>query len=437
VASVVVTPGATTFTALGQTARFTALARDQYGKDFPDTNFVWATSNATVASLGSAPVVTAMANGQATITATLNAVAGSATVIVGQTSSKLAFVAQPALTQAGVTMAALRVAVRDALDNAIATASDVVTIALAPNTSGATGATLSGTRTTNAVAGIASFTNLAIDRAGTYALVATSGNLTAATSSSFDIITNPARFDSLKLNTNTIAIGGLSVLYSAWATNASGRTLNTAGVQAYIEQGSVSRAAGGTLVNNCGSAVGTFPPGSCRIAFTIGASNSGSGSGTLVPGSATARFDLFEASKIYDTFRAPITLETFVPPPTPSARIDAVTLSSSTLTIGGAQATYTATITNASQGTVSNVAFQGYVTQGTASRAAGGFVINCVNGALGMFPPGSCNVNFTLGASNSAGGTGTLVPGAATAKFELLWDYGVLATFSLPITLVN
>ncbi len=50
-------------------------------------------------------------------------------------------------------------------------------------------ATLSGTTTTNATAGIAGFTDLSIDRAGKgYTLVATASNLSSATSAAFDVV---------------------------------------------------------------------------------------------------------------------------------------------------------------------------------------------------------------------------------------------------------
>src|SRR6185295_7896803 len=49
--------------------------------------------------------------------------------------------------------------------------------------------TLSGTNTVNAVSGVATFSNLSIDKSGTgYTLLATSSSLTAATSATFNIV---------------------------------------------------------------------------------------------------------------------------------------------------------------------------------------------------------------------------------------------------------
>jgi hypothetical protein len=62
-----------------------------------------------------------------------------------------------------------------------------VTLAITSGT-GASGATLSGTVTVTAVNGVATFTDLSIDTAGSaYSLTATSGSLTSATSNTFNV----------------------------------------------------------------------------------------------------------------------------------------------------------------------------------------------------------------------------------------------------------
>ncbi len=56
----------------------------------------------------------------------------------------------------------------------------------------------------------------------------------------------------------------------------------------------------------------------------------------------------------------------------------------------------------------------------------------------GELPPGTCSFIFTLGASNTTAGSGTLVPGGATARFELKDMYGrVVDTSTVSVTLVN
>src|SRR4029077_23640 len=99
-------------------------------------------------------------------------------------------------------------------------------------------------------------------------------------------------------------------------------------------------------------------------------------------------------------------------------RIDSLNLNSTTLSIGGATIPYTATLFNGTGATVSSVLVQAYINQGSASRAAGGAVVSCTQ-VLGDLPAGVCNFNFSVSASNSNAGTGILVPGNATARFEL------------------
>ena len=81
---------------------------------------------------------------------------------------------------------AVEVAIQDAFGNAVTTATDAVTLEIGTNTGGGT---LAGATTVDALGGMASFTDLIIDKTGTgYTLVATSAGLTQATSASFDII---------------------------------------------------------------------------------------------------------------------------------------------------------------------------------------------------------------------------------------------------------
>lgn len=105
---------------------------------------------------------------------------------------KLAFTVQPVPTTAGSTIIpAVTVAVQDAAGNTITSVATHITLAIAGT---ADGATLLGTTTLAASNGVASFTNLRINKAGSaYTLSATAPNLTAATSSSFAVAVGPAR----------------------------------------------------------------------------------------------------------------------------------------------------------------------------------------------------------------------------------------------------
>ena len=101
-------------------------------------------------------------------------------------ASQLAFAIQPTDGVAGDPLSpAIQIEVRNASGERVTTSRDAVTLAFSANPGAGT---LSGTKTVNAIDGIASFTGLAINKAaGGYTLSATSSGLTATTSSTFAI----------------------------------------------------------------------------------------------------------------------------------------------------------------------------------------------------------------------------------------------------------
>jgi uncharacterized protein YjdB len=86
VATIALTPGAATLDALGATQAFTALARDDNGTALArPVTFGWAIDRPEVATVDAATgIVTAVANGSATISASAEGVSGGATVTVDQ-----------------------------------------------------------------------------------------------------------------------------------------------------------------------------------------------------------------------------------------------------------------------------------------------------------------------------------------------------------------
>jgi hypothetical protein len=112
------------------------------------------------------------------------------------------------------------------------------------------------------------------------------------------------RIDSLSLSSTALDIGGTRVDYTATLVNEESDTLSEFGIQGWIDQGFVARAAGGGLVR-CSSAVGDLPPGRCASEFTVGVS-----SWRGVPGPAIARFELrdYAHERVVDTFFVPVTL---------------------------------------------------------------------------------------------------------------------------------
>jgi hypothetical protein len=115
------------------------------------------------------------------------ATSGVFTIKAG-TLSQLGFTVPPAAATAGAAITpAVKVAGQDAFGNLVTTFTGSVQIVITPG-SGTAGATLSGTSTASAVAGVATFSTLSIDKSGAdYKLTASSGVLTSATSAIFAI----------------------------------------------------------------------------------------------------------------------------------------------------------------------------------------------------------------------------------------------------------
>jgi hypothetical protein len=99
----------------------------------------------------------------------------------------LSFFVQPNTANAGqVITPPVEVLARDSLGNIDNAFTGSITIGLAPNS---TGGALSGTTVTRGANGIARFTNLAVNRVGTYALQASASGAATVTSAAFTITT--------------------------------------------------------------------------------------------------------------------------------------------------------------------------------------------------------------------------------------------------------
>lgn len=127
------------------------------------------------------------------LTATAGAISTeSAPFAVGVQASKVAFTTSPGGAPTGSPLAPQPVvSVEDASGNVVTSFTGPVTLAIKAG-SGTAGAILGGTTSVNAVAGIATFSGLSIDKAGTdYVLTASSGALATADSEAFTITTAP------------------------------------------------------------------------------------------------------------------------------------------------------------------------------------------------------------------------------------------------------
>ena len=104
----------------------------------------------------------------------------------GGTATHLTFTVQPTNTTAGLVITPAVVAVaQNSSGNADTTYTNSVTVAIGANPGGGT---LSGTRTVTSSRGVATFSNLSINNAGTgYTLTAAAPLVTSATSATFNI----------------------------------------------------------------------------------------------------------------------------------------------------------------------------------------------------------------------------------------------------------
>jgi hypothetical protein len=98
----------------------------------------------------------------------------------------LGFFTQPGSANVGQVLSAVQVTASDSLGGIDSTFTGTITVTLGSNS---TGAALGGTKSVPATNGIASFTNLSVDKAGTYTLVASASGAKSVTSSAFSITT--------------------------------------------------------------------------------------------------------------------------------------------------------------------------------------------------------------------------------------------------------
>src|SRR5437660_1744684 len=116
----------------------------------------------------------------------LGGCSGSTSGPVQPTATKLVFTVQPSSAAAGAAITpGVQVAVQDAQGNSVTTANTSITVAIGTNPASGV---LAGTKTVTAVNGVATFSTLSLNAAGTgYTLTATATAVTGATSNAFNI----------------------------------------------------------------------------------------------------------------------------------------------------------------------------------------------------------------------------------------------------------
>src|SRR5438132_917732 len=192
--------------------------------------------------------------------------------------AQLAFTVQPTNTTIEATISpAVQVEIQDAAGARVAGARDPVTLALGTNPGGGT---LFGTTTVNAVDGIASFSGLAIAKPGrSYALVASSGSLTPATSVAFNVVLGFGALSAGAFHTCGLTIGRAAY---CWGDNGFGQ----------LGHGTMTNSTVPVLVSG-GLSFAALRPGAYRTCglTTGGAADGwgGNGYGQLASGTTTTR----------------------------------------------------------------------------------------------------------------------------------------------------
>jgi alpha-tubulin suppressor-like RCC1 family protein len=134
-------------------------------------------------------------------------------------ATRLAFVVEPGRTEAGVAISpAPRVAIQDQFGHTYQTGTTAITVTLGANPAGAT---LIGTTTANTVAGVATFSDLRIDRPGSnYTLFATATGLTDGSTIAFQVGLTFSAISAGGRHTCGVTIAGFGY---CWGDNVNGQ----------------------------------------------------------------------------------------------------------------------------------------------------------------------------------------------------------------------
>ena len=228
----------------------------------------------------------------------LTSATSSAFNITAGTAAKLVFGQQPSSAASGAAITpAMTVQVQDAGGNLVASSSASVTLAIGTNPSAGT---LAGTATVNAVAGVATFSGLSIDKVGAgYTLVATSGALTSATSVAFNIAVGAAaKLVFVQQPSNTVSGAAITPAMTVQIQDSAGNLVNSAAsVTLAIGANPGAGTLAGTVTVNAVAGVATFSGLSIDKAgtgYTLAAT-----SGALTPAtSATFNITVGAAAKL-------------------------------------------------------------------------------------------------------------------------------------------
>ena len=197
-------------------------------------------------------------SGSYTLTATsspLTAATSSALNITPGTASKLIFSTQPGGTVAGSNLAPQPIVwVEDANGNIATNSSAMVTLAV-----GTGPGALSGVAVATASSGIATFSGLFLNQAGSYTLTATSSPLTAATSSALNITSGTASKLIFFIQPGGTSAGSnLSPQPIVWVEDANGNIATNSSAMVTLAVGTGPGTLSGVAVATASSGIATF-----------------------------------------------------------------------------------------------------------------------------------------------------------------------------------
>ena len=217
--------------------------------------------------------------------------------ITAGAASKLAFGTQPSNTTAGQPITpAVTVRVLDASDNLVTTSSAAITMAIGTNPGGGA---LIGTTSVAAVNGVATFSDLSINKSGVgYTLSATSSPLTGATSTAFNITGGTAtKLAFIQQPTNAVAGAGITPAITVQVQDNGGNlvTTSSASITLAISANPGSGTLSGTTTVSAVNGVATFSGLSINktgTGYTLAVSSAGltgttSSTFNVTPGAAT------------------------------------------------------------------------------------------------------------------------------------------------------
>jgi hypothetical protein len=228
-----------------------------------------------------------------TLVATTNSLLSATSTafdVTGAPPTRLVFTVQPSNVTAGVAIApAVVVTAEDSLGATVTSFTGLVTIAIGTNPAGGT---LSGTMSVAAVGGVASFSTLSIDKAGSgCTLSAASSGLAVATSTPFDVSAGAATKLAFTVQpSNTVAGGTITPAVQVTAQDAGGNTANFTGL---VTIAIGSNPSGGTLSGTMSVAAAagvasfsTLSIDKSGTSYTLGAAAAG------LAGAMSAAFDV-------------------------------------------------------------------------------------------------------------------------------------------------